>query len=384
MKDELLRECRVAMDRLQEYLRRNTLNFQLEKAQSLIDLLDAKLDAALSAPSGWIPVTPETMPDECVDVLCYFGDHCPAEVGTYSGVREVESEHGPAGQIWQSSQGNMEEWDADPTHWMPLPAQPNAAPQPSTVQFVAAPSQKGVGQGEVAVAATTRDPQSIPSTSGKDWRGPYVQPNSSGQLSDATLVAPTGLTREQVENLKRLAKLHGRLHEPDCSKLCDLALSALQPDAATEKDEVAWLLERSGPEYLASAFANCGKWTTNAWKAVRFETKEAAEKLINDVALGASAIEHRFCALPPDAGAVQLTQVEQKVLKKALLAGSPLPDADTVRDAERYQQLRKLAHKSEAYDRYPGYHWSVLFYDDEKEGFDATVDAMLAAARKEG
>jgi hypothetical protein len=43
------------------------------------------------------------------------------------------------------------------------------------------------------------------------------------------------LTREQIENLKRLAKLHGRLHETDCSALCDMALSALAAPAATKE-----------------------------------------------------------------------------------------------------------------------------------------------------
>jgi hypothetical protein len=48
------------------------------------------------------------------------------------------------------------------------------------------------------------------------------------------------LTREQIENLKRLAKLHGRLHETDCSALCDMALlsaphqNADQPKAAPQ------------------------------------------------------------------------------------------------------------------------------------------------------
>lgn len=75
------------------------------------------------AKQGWIAVG-ERLPDEDDNVLCYFGDHCPPAVGIFSGIRETESRHGPAGQIWQDAHGAMDEWDADPTHWMPLPSPP--------------------------------------------------------------------------------------------------------------------------------------------------------------------------------------------------------------------------------------------------------------------
>jgi hypothetical protein len=67
---------------------------------------------------GWIS-TQETLPDECINVLCYFGSHTPYEVGTYSG-------HNGRWHVWQAANGNMHEFDCDPTHWMPLPEPPAA------------------------------------------------------------------------------------------------------------------------------------------------------------------------------------------------------------------------------------------------------------------
>ena len=45
------------------------------------------------------------------------------------------------------------------------------------------------------------------------------------------------------------------------------------------------------------------------------------------------------------------------------------------RDAARYQRVKKLVWKNEASDRYPGYHWQLGLYDDNRLGFDAALDA---------
>jgi hypothetical protein len=65
----------------------------------------------------WISVSVR-LPEEGEDVLCYWGDHLSYDVGTYSGQRDN------GWHIWQDSNGAMNEFDADPTHWMPLPEPP--------------------------------------------------------------------------------------------------------------------------------------------------------------------------------------------------------------------------------------------------------------------
>ena len=54
------------------------------------------------------------LPEIGADVLCYFGEHIGMCVGLYCG-----------GDLWQDANGNMGEFDMDPTHWMPVPQPPN-------------------------------------------------------------------------------------------------------------------------------------------------------------------------------------------------------------------------------------------------------------------
>lgn len=65
---------------------------------------------------GWIPVS-ERLPDGYENVLCYWGDHVAPDIGSF---------HAP--DVWQDANDNMGEFDAPPTHWMPLPAAPKEKP----------------------------------------------------------------------------------------------------------------------------------------------------------------------------------------------------------------------------------------------------------------
>jgi hypothetical protein len=51
-------------------------------------------------------------------------------------------------------------------------------------------------------------------------------------------------------------------------------------------------------------------------------------------------------------------------------------------DAQRYLYLKSLACRDDAYDRYPGYRWSVAIYDDSKVGLDAAIDAAMALDKR--
>lgn len=64
-----------------------------------------------NAPPRWKAVADE-LPEVGADVLCYWGDHCPMEVGTMS-----------EPDLWQAS-SDFHGFDALPTHWMELPNAP--------------------------------------------------------------------------------------------------------------------------------------------------------------------------------------------------------------------------------------------------------------------
>lgn len=51
--------------------------------------------------------------------------------------------------------------------------------------------------------------------------------------------------------------------------------------------------------------------------------------------------------------------------------------AEAEKDAWRYRHIKGLARKSEAYDRFTGYHWQIGFYDPKCVGFDSSIDAMI-------
>lgn len=51
--------------------------------------------------------------------------------------------------------------------------------------------------------------------------------------------------------------------------------------------------------------------------------------------------------------------------------------AEAEKDAGRYRYIKGLARKSEAYDRFTGYHWQIGFYDPKCVGFDSAIDAMI-------
>ena len=59
---------------------------------------------------AWIPA--DRLPEEDIDVLCYWSDSFPIMVGLWNG------------EDWQDANGAMEVWDAPPTHYQPLPAPP--------------------------------------------------------------------------------------------------------------------------------------------------------------------------------------------------------------------------------------------------------------------
>ena len=94
--------------------------------KELLDALRtaAKESAELAAPK-WVSVA-DALPDVDTEVLCYFGGHCPLEVGSYNGYREKPVGSLPAGHVWQSSNEAVRDWDADPIHWMPLPTPPES------------------------------------------------------------------------------------------------------------------------------------------------------------------------------------------------------------------------------------------------------------------
>lgn len=48
------------------------------------------------------------------DVLCYWGEHVPMDVGVYIG-----------NDAWQESTDRGDLFDVEPTHWMPLPPPPS-------------------------------------------------------------------------------------------------------------------------------------------------------------------------------------------------------------------------------------------------------------------
>lgn len=65
------------------------------------------------AEQRWIPVN-ERLPEAEEVVLCYFGDHVPCDIGSYDDV----------GNAWYDANSSCDEWDAWPSHWMPLPEPP--------------------------------------------------------------------------------------------------------------------------------------------------------------------------------------------------------------------------------------------------------------------
>jgi len=51
--------------------------------------------------------------------------------------------------------------------------------------------------------------------------------------------------------------------------------------------------------------------------------------------------------------------------------------AEAEKDAGRYRYIKGMARKSEAYDKFTGYHWQIGLYDSKCVGFDSSIDAML-------
>lgn len=68
---------------------------------------------------GWNKTT-DVLPTDGDTVLVYFGPphgDCYFEVAIFN-------LGGRFGTIWQDANGNMQEFDVDPSHWMRLPEQP--------------------------------------------------------------------------------------------------------------------------------------------------------------------------------------------------------------------------------------------------------------------
>jgi|JI10StandDraft_1071094.scaffolds.fasta_scaffold178154_5 hypothetical protein len=65
--------------------------------------------------SDWVSVESQ-MPPEDEDVLLYWGEHVPFDIGHML--------FGPNGIEWQRANDGMDTFDAEPTHWMRLPEAP--------------------------------------------------------------------------------------------------------------------------------------------------------------------------------------------------------------------------------------------------------------------
>ena len=62
--------------------------------------------------NGW-RLTEKELPKEDAEVLCWWGNHVPMDVGFYAG-----------GDVWTRAGYDMGEYDCIPTHWMALPDAP--------------------------------------------------------------------------------------------------------------------------------------------------------------------------------------------------------------------------------------------------------------------
>ncbi len=101
--------------------------------------------------------------------------------------------------------------------------------------------------------------------------------------------------------------------------------------------ELAWLIERGLPEGFTppvyyGTYTATTKWTTDAFLAVRFESKADAELFIEHQDLPARAVEHGFIRESADSAAPTRAQVEQAFIDGSV-EGSPI-DRDGQRPAD--------------------------------------------------